>query len=296
MTLADVVKHALAAAGMSLALWSAAPAEPATAQDMTARPGEVIWDVDPTARLAVLGTNVILNGAICGIVGAAENRDGWRDMAQCMLGAAVQYAGMDIGMYDVPALPGLALRIVETGTSIIDNTLTGREMFERLHYEFGPALIEIDTRRGDINGYLRAYPIAGIIYNIGEGHEFNALETLSTQILTFTNNDPETPGIPHGMTTGNIVWFDRDVGAGLHAHERTHVFQYVRFRPLQNAIPDGLSFFEETLHLRLGEDLLFLLINLPQTICQATDSEYCGRQPYNLGELEAYTMQTAASP
>ncbi len=297
MTLLQKIKRAFATAGMSLALWSATPDEPAHAQDMATYPDGVIGDVDPVARLAVLGTNAILQGTICGIVGATENRDGWRDMAQCMLGAAVQYTGMEIGMYDVPALPGFALRIVETGTSIIDNTLDGRGMLDRLHYEIGPLLIEADTRRPQINLYWRTIPIAGIVANAIEGFDIDIEQSLSNQMITFVRERPMDAGDPrNGLTSGNVMRLDRGSSPRLQGHERTHVYQYARFRLFQHAVPDILAVLERDLHLRIGEDLLFGLMTLPQMVCRAADGERCGRQWYNLIEIEAYTMQTATSP
>lgn len=295
MSLVTIVKKGIASLSVAAALTLSTP-DPAEAQQRIF-PGGVVSDIDPNSRFAVMAVNIFGQGLICGVASAAGGHDVRRvfhDAAQCMLGGTIQYIGMELGIQDVPILPGFAMRVIETGTSIIDNTLAGREMLERLHYELGPLMIEIDTRRGEIDAFWRIYPVAGIIYNVAGGHDLDPIESLSTQIITFRANAGPIPGLNYnGETTGNIVRLNYGAGPRLQGHERMHVYQYIRFRPFQNIFPDALDFFEETLHLRLGEDLLFGLITLPQTICRATDTSYCGRQVYDLGEIEAYTMDSA---
>lgn len=273
---------------------TAAVSTPASAQKNDPSP-TYIGKIDPAARLAVLGTNVGLNGIICGITAAVEKRNILKDTKQCMAAGTLQYMGMEMGMHDTPVLPGIGLRVVETGTSIIDNTLAGREPFERLHYELGPALFQIDLKNKGLNTYWRISPAAGIIYNTVQGNELNWFETFSYQTFIF-NKDTDVNALnPNvGLTIGNIIFYDPKY-PDIKAHEFNHALQYVRFRPAQLLVPEPLSFLEDTLHYRAGEDVANVFFyGIGQIGCAAIDGvPNCERRWWNLLEVESYTMQTA---
>ncbi|MEK6905196.1 MAG: hypothetical protein AABX24_02230, partial [Nanoarchaeota archaeon] len=273
---------------------TAAFSTPALAQRNDPSP-TYIGKIDPAARLAVLGTNVGLNGIICGITAAVERRNVLKDTGQCMAAGTIQYMGMEMGMHDAPVLPGIGLRVVETGTSIIDNTLAGREPFERLHYEFGPALFQIDLKNKGLDTYWRISPAAGIIYNTARGNELNLFETFSYQTFIFNKDTDANALNPDvGLTIGNIIFYDPKY-PDIKAHEFNHVLQYVRFRPAQLLVPEPLSFLEDTLHYRAGEDVANVLFyGIGKIGCAAIDDvPSCERRWWNLLEAESYTMQTA---
>lgn len=254
-----------------------------------------IGDIDPAARLGVLGVNVGLNGLICGIVAAVEERrEIMRNVGQCMAGGMLQYAGMELGMNDIPVLPGIGLRVVETGASIIDNTLADRELVEHLHYEFGPALFKIDTKNKEFDFYWRVAPTIGLFYNYAENNELNWADSFSYQTFVFNSRTPVTPAEPQvGLTIGNIMMYKTEYPDSK-AHEFNHVLQYVRFRPAQLLVPEQLSWLENKLHYRLGEDAVsFMFWGIEETSCFAADNKYCSRRWWNLLEAESYTMQTA---
>ncbi len=258
------------------------------------QPPSFIGKIDPAARVGVLGANVGLNGIICGITAAAAGRNFLKDTGQCMAAGTLQYMGMEMGMHDTPVLPGIGLRVVETGTSIIDNTLAGREPFERLQYELGPALFQIDLKNKGLDAYWRISPAAGIIYNTVEGNEFNWFETFSYQTFIFnkdTNANALNPDV--GLTIGNIIFYDPKY-PDIKAHEFNHALQYVRFRPAQLLVPKPLSFLEDTLHYRAGEDVANVFFyGVSRIGCAAiNDAPYCERHWWNLLEAESYTMQT----
>ncbi len=253
-----------------------------------------IGDVDPAARLGVLGVNVGLNGLICGIVAAVEERrEIFKDIGQCMGGGMMQYAGMEIGMNNIPVLPGIGLRAVETGTSIIDNTLAGREMFEHLYYEFGPALFRIDTKNKGFDFYWRVAPVIGLLYNYTENNELNWLDSFSYQTFVFNSHAPVTPAEPQtGLAIGNIMMYNTEY-PGTKAHEFNHVLQYARFRPAQLLVPEKLSILEDTFHYRLGEDAVSLMFwGVEEIGCITAGNQYCSRRWWNLLEAESYTMET----
>ncbi len=260
-------------------------ATPVLAQE---EPYGYISHVDPAAHAAVFGVNVGINGLICGTVAAIERRDVLKDTAKCVFGAGVQYVGMELGMQNVPVLPGMSLRIVETGTSIIDNTLTGRNAFDKLYYEIGPMLFEIDTRKehDHFNWYWRALPIAGLITNIAQENSFNIADTLSYQ--TFSFNTSIVNGAD-GYTLGNIMAYS-DRWSFVRAHEFNHVLQYVRFRPFEHVFP---NFLQDKAHWRIGEDILTGTMYIPLLVCAAAGEQGCGRRWWMLTEAESYIMQTA---
>ncbi len=268
--------------------------KPALAQITNPEP-TFINKIDPAARVGVLGVNVGINGLICGITAAVEERDVLKDVGQCMAAGTIQYMGMEMGAHDVPVLPGIGLRVVETGTSVIDNTLAGREPFERLHYEFGPALFQIDLKNKEFGTYWRIGPVVGIIYNIVQENELDWFETLSYQTFVFnrdTNANVLNPTV--GITVGNIMYYDPKY-PDIKAHEFNHVLEYVRFRPAQLLVPKPLSFLEDTIHYRVGEDatsLFFYGIGKIGCIARSEDP-YCERHWWNLLEAESYIMQTA---
>jgi len=242
-----------------------------------------ISKVEPAARLAVLGFNLLGNTFLCAAVAAAEERPILTDGANCLAGATIQFAGMEIGMLNVPVLPGIGLRVVETGTSIIDNTLAGRKSFEKLHYEFGPLLFEIDTN-GSFNWYGRILPLAGLIGNITAGNAFNVEDTFSYQTFSFNTSMQDIDG----YAFGNIMTYNLK-GTYIRAHEFNHVLQYVRFRPAEQLVP---SFLRDKAHLRIGEDLAIGVMNLPLLICSATGEKDCGRRWWNITEVESYVLET----
>lgn len=254
-----------------------------------------IYDVNPAARLGVLGVNALGNGLLCGVVGVANQRNFFQDAGKCMAAGTLQYLGMEMGMHNVPVLPGVGLRVVETGTSIIENTLAGREPFERLQYEIGPSLFQIDLKEKNVNFYWRIAPIIGSIHNVALGNEVNWFDTFSYQTLVF-NADVNLSAENRlmGLTTGNVMFYDPKY-PDIAAHEFNHVLQYVRFRPAQLVVPEQLSFLEDTLHYRLGEDaalLFFYGINMSG--CAARDNDpLCDKHWWNLLEAESYIMQTA---
>lgn len=254
-----------------------------------------IGDINPAARLGVLGVNVGINGLICGIVAAVEERrDILKNTSQCMAGGVLQYAGMEIGMHDIPVLPGIGLRTVETGTSIIDNTLAGREPFEHLHYEFGPVLFKIDTKNKEFDFHWRFAPVIGLFYNFTDNNELNWIDSFSYQTFVFNSHTPATPAEPlKGLAIGNIMMYKTEYPESK-SHEFNHVLQYARFRPAQLLVPKSLSFLEDKLHYRLGEDAVSLMFQgVKEIACVATDYNYCSRRWWNLIEAESYTMQTA---
>src|SRR3989344_5481114 len=134
---------------------------PNSAQAQVVNEPTLITSIDPSARAAVFGVNVGINGLVCGITAAVEKRNVLQDVSKCMAGGVIQYVGMEMGMHDVPVLPGVGLRVVETGTSLVENTLAGREPFEHLHYGLAPlfpGLLQIDTKKKDIAYYWNVAP------------------------------------------------------------------------------------------------------------------------------------------
>lgn len=294
MTLTDRLKM-ISAAGAIAGMLAVTPQE-AYAQETTdvAWPQPSIDEIDPTYRLAVLGTNVALMGTICGITAAIEGRDVIRDAAHCALGATIQYTGMELGMHNVPILPGIGLRIVETGTSIIDNTLAGRDILDRLQYELGPLLFEIDTQGSDsgVSLYWRIGSTAGLAISIARQNRLSIGDTLSYQTFIFEGESVvDSASISNGQTIGNIILISEGEEWVI-VHEFDHVLQYVRARPFQQALGSGQEFIENDLHLRIGEDVLLSVLALPELFCSMVSEGYCSRQWFNLHEAEAYIMQT----
>ena len=151
-----------------------------TADAQQELPVGYIKEIDPLARIAVLGTTVVSNGILCSITAAVKKRNVLQEAGQCIGAGLIQYMGMEIGMYDVPVLPGIALRIVETGTSIVENTVGGRDPLELLHYSmYGPWLFEVNTNTGMVDFFWRIEPLVGINYNIFKQNELDMLNTLS---------------------------------------------------------------------------------------------------------------------
>ncbi len=293
MGLVDVIQKCSAQWGLAAAL-ALSTFSPAAAQQLA---GGVT--IKPEARAVVYGINTIGNGVACALVAAAEKRTVLKDMAQCIFAGTIQSAGMEVGMYDIPVMPGIALRIVETGASIVENTLAGREGFEHLYYGLGPALVQIDFRDGELNVYGRLLPAGGIITNLSLQHTLDVKESLSYQTVIFSSKPWWWSNTP-GYTIGNVIYHEKTIAvpgkivqAEL-AHEFAHVLQYVRLQPVQQAVPASLGFLEQKLNLRVGEDITNSILHLPGNICRFTDSRDCARHWYDLTEVEAYTMQTAA--
>ena len=298
-----LLKGALPAVGLASTLLF-----PSSAQAQEYDPYKIGY-VDPTARLGVLAVNVGVNGLLCGVVGAINERNFFKDARKCMIGGTFQYVGMEMGMHDVPALPGVGLRFVETGTSIIENTLAGREPFERLHYELGPLLYQINFKENGVDGvetYWRITPVIGLVANFVQGHRLNWPETFSYQtfmfnfdsvaeldnpVTSFTSaNGIENP--KRGYTLGNVMVYDQKYPA-IAAHEFDHVLQYVRFRPAQLLVPESLHFLEDTLHYRAGEDAASLFFHGTNNLeCVITKDPYCQMHWWNVAEAEAYVMMT----
>ena len=250
---------------------------------------------DPAGRAAVLGINMGINGLVCGIAAAVEERNILQDAGKCMAGGAIQYAGMEMAMHDAPVLPGVGLRVVETGTSIVENTLAGREPFEYLHYSLAPVfpgLLQIDTKNQELDFYWNIMPWVGLTYNAAAGNDFDILQSLSYQIYVFDSKKDDFGRV--GATFGNIMNYDHDKPHNIAAHEFAHVLQYTRMRPAQQLIPQQVDFVEKILHLRLGEDLAAYSFWAAKDIgCIARDWEpLCERRWWNLLEAEAYTMET----
>ncbi len=268
-----------------------------TADAQQELPVGYIKEIDPLARIAVLGTTVVSNGILCSITAAAKKRNILPEAGQCMGAGLIQYMGMELGMYDVPVLPGMALRIVETGTSIVENTIGGRDPLELLHYSmYGPGLFEINTVTGKVDIFWRIEPLVGINYNVFKRNELDILNTLSYQTITFkaeAEQDKEgSPARILGYTVGNVMTYDPKSEHTL-AHEFNHTLQYVRFRPAQEYMPAEIGFFKDKAHLRIGEDTASLLFNIPIAVCTLADDTSCGRRWWNPTEVESYVMETA---
>lgn len=273
---------------------------PAHAQEIPEQPIGLINNINPSSRAAVLGTTIAVNGMLCGIMAAVKDRNIIKDAGQCMAAGALQFMGMEIGMYAVPVLPGFALRIVETGTSIVENTVGGRKPFDILHYSLlGPGLLQIDTRQKSLDKSLgifwRISPIIGINYNVAKGNKFDLLNTLSYQTITFKADaqpySDGSSGLILGYAIGNVMTHDPRFKYTL-AHEFSHTLQYVRFRPFQELIPKEISFLKDKAHLRIGEDITSLALNLPHMVCSLTGEELCARRWWIPTEVESYIMET----
>lgn len=260
---------------MSLSLASAA----ADAQ-------EIPEDIDPAARMGVLGVNTALQTSICGIVAAVNDRNILKDIGKCFGGATIQFIGMEMGVHEAPVLPGFGLRTVETGTSIIYNTLQGKEPFETLQYELGPGLIEIDTKKFDMRLFWRPYPIYGAIYFMAKGYKFNLGDTMNYQTPVFELTRDSLNVVGH--TEANLMAYDKNYPSAK-AHEFIHVMQYVRYRPFQLLVPDSFSFFEDEAYMRIGEDIAKTMVSLPNSICHL-GGESCSRRWWAVNELEAHLM------
>lgn len=272
--------------------------------DVVETKASIIYRPDHAARMGVLGVNVVGNSLLCGIIAAANGRDVLKEAGQCFGGATLQYLGMEMGAHDVPVLPGFGLRTVETGTSIIENTLAGREPFEQLQYELGPMLYQFNLKNGDVDMYWRATPIAGFIYFTTQGYDFNWADSFSHQTFTFHSTDiQDNDGKDEdtsvgGMTIGNVMVYKSQKPA-MGAHEFTHVLQYTRFRPAQLLIQEmdlmPLNFIENTLRYRMAEDLVSGIFWGAGAIgCASIEDNYeCTKRWWNLLEAEAYIMQTA---
>ncbi len=253
----------------------------------------------PETRAIVYSVNTLGNGLLCGLAAVVKKRRTViKDFFKCALAGSVQYAGMELGMRDVPALPGFSLRLVETGTSMINNTLAGRSLLERLDYEVNALLVSYDTRQHKVDVYWRVLPLIGVARNLAEGNNFSLEESLSYQTAVFYRRPQE--GTAAGGYIGNVLVYERNVfgemspsSPSYRAHEFAHVLQYNRVRPFQLALPRSLGFLEQKLHLRTGEDIGAMLLATPVYLCRLAGAEDCDLQPYNLQEMEAYTMQTA---
>ena len=255
-----------------------------------------IGEIDPELRAVVLGSTVSLNGLICGINAAVKKRDVLKDTAQCLGAGVLQYIGMETAMYDVPVLPGISLRLVETGSSIMENTIAGREPFELLNYSLiGPGMIQIDTKDPGVDFFWRIAPTFGIIFNLAKGHEIDWLNTFSYQTPVFMAEADRfnefTTGITNGYAIGNVLTYDPRFKHAL-PHEFNHVLQYARYQPAQAFMPEQIDFLEQKMHLRIGEDLALISLNAPHLICSATGEPACARRFWNPTEVEAYTMET----
>jgi hypothetical protein len=249
--------------------------------------------VDPAARFGVLGVNLAINTVVCGISAAVNDRNVLNDIGVCAAGTAIQYAGMELGVKSAPVLPGIGLRLTETGTSVIYNTLQGNGPFHKLHYGFGPALFEINTGDGKVNLFWRILPAVGFTQMLVEGHVFNFYDSLNYQAFVFRGKKEKLPTgeFRQGLANGNSFFYNADFPQ-FGAHEFMHVLQYVRMRPFQLLVPEELGFLEDTLHLRVGEDVAFVLATSMQAICTLGGTE-CVRYWWNPIEAEAYTMQAA---
>ena len=236
--------------------------------------------------MGVLGANLALQTSICGIVAAINDRNILKDIGQCFGGATIQYIGMEMGVHEVPVLPGFGLRTVETGTSIIYNTLQGKEPFETLQYEFAPVLLEIDTKKFDMRLFWRPYPIYGAISFMVKGYKFNLGDTMNYQTPVFEMTRDNLNVV--GQTEANLIAYDRNYPSAK-AHEFTHVMQYVRYRPFQLLVPDSLGFLEDEAYLRIGEDIAKSITSFPNTICHL-GGESCSRRWWAIHELEAHAM------
>lgn len=256
-----------------------------SAQD---KPFAYISQPDPEARLAVLGVNAGVNGLICGITAAMENRNILHDSAVCVLGGIIQFTGMELGMTNIPVLPGAALRITEIGTSVIDNTLNGNEPLDYLSHSFGPVTIRIETKGGELDFYWNILPILGLSFNLMQLNEPDFLNSLNYQAFVFrTKYGPPNSG----FTFGNVFTYQTESSSFTLAHEFNHVLQYIRLRPAQKFI--GFEELEEEHNLRIGEDLAVLFLNTPLAICAVAGGEACGRRYWNILEIESYAMETA---
>lgn len=235
-------------------------------------------------RAIVAGINVLGNGFLCGTVAAYEGRNVLKDAAKCMLGGTIQYAGMEVGMRNEPFVPGIGLRIVETGTSMIENTLKGDSLFEQLSYEAGPMLFHFKPAKKEFDWEWRVLPIGAATLNIASGYDISFSDTLNYQ-TPFFKTERILDG-SHGYAIANVAVY-KDGEFSDRAHEFDHVLQYTRMRPLNLALPEKPLL--KKLHMRLGEDIGMTVLNIPQTLCGL--EKECSLYWLSPHEMEAHTMQ-----
>lgn len=287
-----------ALAGLASALISAAPASAEAQQQHTYEtPIGYIKSVKEEAHLSVLGANLVINSAVCGIKAGIEGRNILKDIGRCFAGATIQYAGMELGaqLNEVPGMPAVAYRTTEIGTSMVQNTLKGIGPVEELNFSFGPSYFQINTVNGKVDYFWNVAPIGGILANMALGNQFDFEKTFFYQTPVFSTEGRDK--FDYGYALGNVLTYNRNKGNRADeflSHEFVHLTQYVRLRPVEQFVET--DFLKNKLHLRLGEDLATGILQTPQIICSVLPgyNHSCGRRWWLPLEVEAYSLAKKA--
>lgn len=223
-------------------------------------------DMGPEYIVANFGINAGINVATCGISALINDREPLADMAKCLGASTIQYAGIGIMAADAPFISGFAGRAtLQLGTSIIDNTVSGKDAMDTYYYDVGPLLFSIDSEGVDVE--WRIFPIVGMVSMLARGGQLNILETLNYQTPIFNLDLDNGVG---GITNANVIGIDPDAlhfNRAILTHELIHMSQYIRLQPLDNLAPEFLG----AAKLRIGEDIGMLSLSAPETICRLID-------------------------
>jgi len=254
--------------------------------------------IDPAATVAVLGFNTIASALVCGAVTAGRGGNVGLDSLKCASGGAVQWGGMVLGTLDAPVLPGIGSQVVNLGTDWISNTLEGLQMFDRLHHNFGPVDIIIDTRDGSPDFRWSPISTVGMISGFASGYKFNLEDTVNYQAMVFRmpHGSSEYLGLG-GQTYGNVIFHDAKY-PGFMAHENIHRYRFntlASVDPLVNAaLPPGLikdawNFTNETLRVRVGQEVVNQVLAGVNDTCKAFDTggPDCTFKAFDVYEWEA---------
>lgn len=252
------------------------------------------YDDDAVAWFsAVTAFNMGVNVIACAATAAAEGRDVLKDAAQCVGGSSLQSAAALLASTGVPfAGQFVSMTMDQVGTSIIDNTVAGKEPLSSFYYDVGPFVLEV-SEDGVVPSW-RLFSVAGIIAAVAQGGELDAAATLTWQTFVFKR---EMEGY-RGYAMANVVSYDPSKMSDDHPlegtiiHEMIHVQQYRRLQPLEHLMP--FAELRSKIGLRVGEDVGKILLSGPESLCHTfmDDAAKCTRNLAGFpAEPESYAVQ-----
>lgn len=211
----------------------------------------------------VLGGNMATSCLISGIGSRYHKKGFLKGCSKGLFAGAVMYGGKEIARHtEYEGIPFLGKIVHSAGVSMRDNVSKGDNIFSRYQMDFGPVLFSVDKKNFD--AYLLPGSLAGLVYNVASGNEFDMEKTLSfgTPIFNFNRdkNAENMAGVEDviGLTKANNVGIaDYDVAG----HELTHALQYREGTWLDHII-ESESLLGGLKYIKLGPDAQLILLGL----------------------------------
>ncbi len=195
------------------------------------------WNKDYTEALLV---NCAFNGVMAGIGAMTRGEPFGPSFKKAFIHAG---PAAFAGKYLVGSNPDLVwpAKIINAyGTSITNNLVNGRDMFEKYTLRLGPLTFDMyDGNTQDIELRYNTGVIRGILWHIEEGNSFDLDETLKqglTPIFRSKRNDDYL-----GVSANGAVALTPESDKEVLAHELVHVFQQNDFAQMGDILLNNIT-------------------------------------------------------